>query len=149
MTFLSELNLDLFGRVYRLVFTPEELAAVLRPIAPGDWGGHQHLEALVQARTRDGVCALSDAELQRAYHYAYAYGSGTWQTYMRAVVAAASRAGWPGPTEGAPPIAVEAPAPVLPDPGPALDRDARTAKALTDRDDRWAASEARFQKGWL
>jgi len=84
----------LFVPDFTLTLTADEHDALMRPIAPGDWGGHQYLEHEFQQRVRGRTLVVNGEELDRAYGYAYDYGNGTWQAYMRAVVTAGLRAGW-------------------------------------------------------
>lgn len=91
---------DIFGRNYALTLTDDEVAVVMRPIAPGDWGGHQHIEHEFQGRLVSGSIDLTQQEVDRAFKYAWGYGEGTWQKYCRPIIAAAMRAGWTVPERG-------------------------------------------------
>jgi hypothetical protein len=94
------MELDLFGRNYALDLNAREMSILRRPIAEGQWGGHQHFEAELQTRLDAyGRLMMTEPELIRAFKFAWGYGNGTWQQYMRAVVNAALRVGWHPPTE--------------------------------------------------
>ena len=71
----------------------------MRPITPGDWGGHQRLADTFQRRVNHGTLVVTDSELADAFRKGWAYGNGTWERYFRAVVAAGKRAGWSPPAD--------------------------------------------------
>lgn len=85
---------DMFAESYELTLTAAELERLRRPIAPGNWGGYQYLADQFQQREKHGRLTVTEHDLEKAYAYAYQFGSGTWQRYFRVVVSAGMRAGW-------------------------------------------------------
>lgn len=86
-------NRNLFIGSIEMKLTPHEVELVTRPIN-GD-GGHQGLLRAIGLELQStGELVLEDATLLAVYKYAYDYGGGGYQDRFRAIIAAATRAGW-------------------------------------------------------
>lgn len=89
--------MSLFTAPVTLQFTPAEWELLEKPIVND--GGHQRLlmDIQMQMKTATQTAVLEDAQLAKAYEYAYSYGSGGYQGRFKAVLSAAFRAGWVPP----------------------------------------------------
>ena len=77
-----------------LAITEDEATIITRPIAGS--GGHQGLlrNVLVGYDKAKRRLTIEDVTLQKVYDHAYIYGKGGYQDRFRAIMRAASRAGW-------------------------------------------------------
>jgi hypothetical protein len=85
-------SLNLFADDVTVVLTPDEWALLQRPVQ-GPGGAQGLLAELQAAQVAERRLALSVRQLDRTYHYAYAYGAGGFEDRFRAVVTAALRTG--------------------------------------------------------
>ena len=83
---------NLFADDVDVVLTEAEWALFQRPLT-GDGGAQRLLQDLQGTQVAERRLCLTVRQLDKAYSYAYAYGTGGFEDRFRAVVAAAVRCG--------------------------------------------------------
>ena len=91
---------DLFSpTVFRLNLTLAQLEILLKPGLEDHKGGFAAFLREMRGRCDigHGTFDVTESELDDAYRYAYAYGSGGWQGQAKVLCIAGWAAGWKGP----------------------------------------------------